>query len=385
MTQDMTITDRAFMAEALGLARRGLTTTTPNPMVGCVLVRDGKVIGRGWHERAGGPHAEINALRDAARSAGGDPDSPDAWRAAANGATCYVTLEPCSHTGRTGPCAEALVDAGISRVVYAMEDPNPEVSGTGFMRLREAGIEVSGPLLEDDALELNAGFVRRMLRGRPRVRCKLAMSLDGRTAMQSGESRWVTSRRAREDVQRLRAASCALISGVDTVLMDNASLTVRREDWPEAPEGELRQPLRVILDSKGRLKPDCELVKNRSPILVVHTGADINDEWPEHVEHLALPAFEGRVRLEAVLDELGRRGCNNVLVEAGATLAGSFLRRALLDEIIIYMAPKLMGNNARGLFDLPVDKMSGQLPLHINDIRAVGQDWRITAVPDVDS
>ncbi len=385
MTQDMTITDRAFMAEALGLARRGLTTTTPNPMVGCVLVRNGEVIGRGWHERAGGPHAEINALRDAARSAGGDPDSPDAWREAASGATCYVTLEPCSHTGRTGPCAEALVDAGVSRVVYAMEDPNPDVSGTGFMRLREAGIEVSGPLLEDDALELNAGFVRRMLRGRPRVRCKLAMSLDGRTAMQSGESRWVTSRRAREDVQRLRAASCALISGVDTVLMDNASLTVRREDWPEAPEGELRQPLRVILDSKGRLKPNCELVKNRSPILVVHTGAVINDEWPEHVEHIRLPAFEGRVRLEAVLDELGRRGCNNVLVEAGATLAGSFLRRALLDEIIIYMAPKLMGNNARGLFDLPVDKMSGQLPLHINDIRAVGQDWRITAVPDVDS
>ncbi|BFM21789.1 bifunctional diaminohydroxyphosphoribosylaminopyrimidine deaminase/5-amino-6-(5-phosphoribosylamino)uracil reductase RibD [Gilvimarinus japonicus] len=382
----MTITDRAYMAEALGLARRGLTTTTPNPMVGCLLVRDGEVIGRGWHERAGGPHAEINALRDAARSAGGDPDSPGAWRDAASGATCYVTLEPCSHTGRTGPCAEALVQAGIARVVYAMEDPNPEVSGAGFMRLREAGVEVSGPLLEEDALALNAGFVRRMTRGRPWVRCKLAMSLDGRTAMQSGESRWVTSRRAREDVQRLRAASCALISGVDTVLMDNASLTVRREDWIEAPsEGELRQPLRVILDSNQRLKPDCALVKNASPILVVHTGGELRHEWPEHVEHIELPALKGRVRVEAVLDELGRRGCNNVLVEAGATLAGSFLRRALLDEIIIYMAPKLMGNNARGLFDLPVDKMSGQLPLHINDIRAVGQDWRITAVPDMDS
>jgi diaminohydroxyphosphoribosylaminopyrimidine deaminase/5-amino-6-(5-phosphoribosylamino)uracil reductase len=382
----MTHTDRAYMAEALSLARHGLTTTTPNPMVGCLLVRDGAVIGRGWHEYAGGPHAEINALRDAASRAGGDPAQPTAWRDAAQGATCYVTLEPCSHTGRTGPCTEALVQAGVARVVYAMEDPNPEVSGAGFMRLREAGVEVSGPLLEDDALALNAGFVRRMINGRPWVRCKLAMSLDGRTAMQSGESRWVTSRRAREDVQRLRAASCALISGVDTVLMDNASLTVRREDWPEAPaEGELRQPLRVILDSNQRLKPDCALVKNVSPILVVHTGGELQHQWPDHVEHIQLPALKGRVRLEAVLDELGRRGCNNVLVEAGATLAGGFLRRALLDEIIIYMAPKLMGNNARGLFELPVDKMSGQLPLHINDIRAVGQDWRITATPDMDS
>lgn len=386
MTMTMTHTDRAYMAEALGLARHGLTTTTPNPMVGCLLVRDGEVIGRGWHEYAGGPHAEINALRDAASRAGGDAQQPQAWRDAAQGATCYVTLEPCNHTGRTGPCTEALVQAGIARVVYAMEDPNPEVSGAGFMRLREAGIEVAGPLLEDDALALNAGFVRRMMNGRPWVRCKLAMSLDGRTAMQSGESRWVTSRRAREDVQRLRAASCALISGVDTVLMDNASLTVRREDWIEAPaEGELRQPLRVILDSNQRLKPDCALVNNVSPILVVHTGGELQHDWPDHVEHIQLPALKGRVRLEEVLDELGRRGCNKVLVEAGATLAGGFLRRALLDEIIIYMAPKLMGNNARGLFDLPVDKMSGQLPLQINDIRAVGQDWRITAVPDMDS
>ncbi|WP_049722495.1 bifunctional diaminohydroxyphosphoribosylaminopyrimidine deaminase/5-amino-6-(5-phosphoribosylamino)uracil reductase RibD [Gilvimarinus polysaccharolyticus] len=383
---NMTISDRAFMAEALGLARRGLTTTTPNPMVGCVLVRDGNVIGRGWHQRAGGPHAEICALRDAAERIGESADDTAAWRRAVTGATCYVTLEPCSHTGRTGPCAQALVEAGVARVVYAMEDPNPAVAGGGIMHLRDAGIEVSGPLLEEDALELNAGFIRRMTRGRPWVRCKLAMSLDGRTAMQSGESRWVTSRRAREDVQRLRAASCALITGVDTVLIDNATLTVRREDWPEAPvDGELRQPLRVILDSNQRLHPDCELVKSRSPILVVHIGGELQHNWPDHVEHLALPALKGRVRLEALLDELGRRGCNTVLVETGATLAGGFLRRALLDEIIIYMAPKLLGNNARGLFDLPVDKMSGQLPLHINDIRAVGHDWRITAVPDLDS
>lgn len=386
MTLDTSIIDRVYMAEALELARRGLTSTTPNPMVGCLLLRDGRIIGRGWHQHAGGPHAEINALRDAAQNAGDQADDPSAWRRAAAGATCYVTLEPCSHTGRTGPCAEALIAAGIVRVVYAMEDPNPQVDGGGLMRLREAGIQVSGPVSEEQALALNEGYIRRMIYGRPIVRCKLAMSLDGRTAMDSGESHWVTGPRAREDVQRLRAASCAIISGVDTVLMDNASLTVRREQWPEAPaEGELRQPLRVILDSNQRLQPDCALTKNHSPILVLHTGGELRHQWPEHVEHLALPALNGRVRPEAVLDELARRGCNNVLVESGAVLAGSFLRRALLDEIIIYMAPKLLGHKARGLFDLPLDKMSSYLPLQIKDIRAVGHDWRITAVPDLDS
>lgn len=374
------------MAEALSLARRGLTTTTPNPAVGCVLLRDGEVIGRGWHRAAGEPHAEINALNDAVKQAGGDPNTPAERRNACEGADCYVTLEPCSHTGRTGPCAQALVEAGVARVIYALEDPNPEVSGTGFALLREAGIEVIGPVLEDEALALNRGFVKRMTRGLPLVSCKMAMSLDGRTAMASGESRWVTGRRAREDVQRLRAASCAIVTGVDTVLLDDASLTVRAEDWPEAPaQEEIRQPLRVVLDSTGRLSPDCALVQSPSPILLVHTREVDMAGWPDHVEHIVLAEREGGINPYALLRELGKRECNRVLVESGAKVAGSFLRMGMLDEMIIYMAPKLMGNRARGLFELPVDAMAGQLPLKITDMRAVGQDWRITAVPDFDS
>ncbi|UTF59694.1 bifunctional diaminohydroxyphosphoribosylaminopyrimidine deaminase/5-amino-6-(5-phosphoribosylamino)uracil reductase RibD [Gilvimarinus sp. DA14] len=375
-----------YMAEALSLARRGLQTTTPNPAVGCLLVRDGEVVGRGWHRVAGDHHAEINALRDATVNSGGNPDDPKAVRAACEGADCYVTLEPCSHTGRTGPCAEALVSADIARVIYAMEDPNPQVAGRGFEILREAGIEVLGPVLEDEALALNKGFVKRMTRGLPLVSCKLAMSLDGRTAMASGESHWVTARRAREDVQRMRAASCAIVSGVDTVLMDNASLTVRAEDWPEAPaDGEIRQPLRVVLDSKGRLTPDCALVQIESPILLLHTTEVDTTGWPEHVEHMVLAEREGGVNPYAVLRELAKRGCNRVMVEAGAKVAGSFLRMGMLDELVIYMAPKLLGNRARGLFELPIDAMAGQLPLKITDMRAIGQDWRITAVPDFDS
>ncbi|MDO3387225.1 bifunctional diaminohydroxyphosphoribosylaminopyrimidine deaminase/5-amino-6-(5-phosphoribosylamino)uracil reductase RibD [Gilvimarinus sp. SDUM040013] len=378
--------DSVYMAEALSLARRGIYTVTPNPAVGCVLVRDGVVIGRGWHKQAGGHHAEINAMRDACEQAGLDPNDAQARNQACAGADCYVTLEPCSHTGRTGPCAAALIEAGIARLVYAMEDPNPQVAGRGLEMLEDAGIAVAGPVLEDEALALNRGFVRRMSRGRPWMRCKLAMSLDGRTAMESGESHWVTARRAREDVQRLRAASCAIVSGVDTVLLDKASLTVRREDWLEAPEGEeIRQPLRVVLDSTGRLTADAPLVQLPFPILLIHTEEVDASGWPDHVEHLVVPARDGRVSPLAVVQELAKRGINEVLVEAGAKVAGSFLRLGLLDELIIYMAPKLLGNKARGLFDLPIDAMAGQLPLEIKDMRAVGQDWRITAVPDFDS
>ncbi|MDO6746203.1 bifunctional diaminohydroxyphosphoribosylaminopyrimidine deaminase/5-amino-6-(5-phosphoribosylamino)uracil reductase RibD [Gilvimarinus sp. 1_MG-2023] len=378
--------DSVYMAEALSLARRGIYTVTPNPAVGCVLVRDGQVIGRGWHQRAGDHHAEINAMRDACSQAGLAPDSLSARAAACRGATCYVTLEPCSHTGRTGPCAQAIIDAGIARVVYAMEDPNPQVAGRGLELIAEAGIPVAGPVLEDEALALNRGFVRRMTRRRPFIRCKMAMSLDGRTAMASGESQWITARRAREDVQRLRAASCAILSGVDTVLLDKASLTVRREDWLEAPaEGDIRQPLRVILDSTGRLTPDATLVQITSPILLIHTEEVDPAGWPDHVEHLVLPAREGRVSPLAVVQELAKREINEVLVEAGAKVAGSFLRLGLLDELVIYMSPKLLGNKARGLFELPIDAMAGQLPLDIKDMRAIGQDWRITAVPDFDS
>jgi len=367
--------DFDFMARAFRLAERGLYTTMPNPRVGCVLVKDGEVIGEGWHERAGEPHAEVNALIHAGERV--------------RGATAYVSLEPCSHTGRTGPCSQALIDAGISRVVYAMEDPNPLVSGRGIAIMRAGGIQVDGPVLEDDARALNPGFIRRMERKLPFVRCKLAMSLDGRTAMESGESKWITGPKARADVQRLRARSCAIVSGVDSVIQDNSSLTVRADelDLPNASDAAARQPLRVILDSRLRLPRNALMFKQQTPILLVHNGSATADQltgWPEFVELLALPAKDGRIDLHALLREVALRHCNEVLVEAGATLAGSFLRRGLLDEIIVYMAPKLLGSKARPIFELPLETMSASLALKIQDIRALGRDWRITASPDTE-
>jgi len=381
----MTInTDGAYMARALRLAELGRYTTMPNPRVGCVLVKDSHIIGEGWHKTAGDNHAEIMAL-----AAAGDR---------AQGSTAYVTLEPCSHQGKTGPCSEALIAANIKRLVYAMEDPNPKVAGQGLARLRDAGVEVTGPLLEDSALALNPGFIQRMVKHIPYVRCKMAMSLDGRTAMTSGESKWVTSRRAREDVQRLRARSCAVISSVDTVLFDDASLTVRKEDLNLDILSSIcttavaeKQPLRVILDSSLRLSEYSKLIQIASPILLVHAqtvsaSSDAHEyqdkKWPAHVELLSLPATDGKIDLRQLLLELGQRECNEVLLEAGPTLAGSFLRQGLLDEIIVYMAPKLLGSQAKPLFELPLQSMAAQLPLSIVDIRAVGSDWRITAKPD---
>ena len=368
--------DVEYMAQALRLAERGCYTTMPNPQVGCLLVKDDQVIAEGWHIRAGEGHAEVNALTAAGEKA--------------RGATAYVSLEPCSHTGRTGPCALALAEAGVVRVVYAMEDPNPQVSGQGIEMLRAAGVLVDGPLLEDDARALNPGFIKRMTRKLPYVRCKMAMSLDGRTAMASGESKWISNPKARTDVQRMRARSCAVISGIESVLQDNPSLNVRAAelDLPNAEAAAAKQPLRVILDSHLRLPRNAFLLGHESPILVVHNGAEANQDklvdWPAHVEFLALPARDGRINLEALLRELALRQCNEVLLETGATLAGSFLRRGLLDEIIIYMASKLMGSNARPLFDLPIDNMNAALALKITDMRALGQDWRITAMPDTE-
>ena len=376
--------DSALMARALRLAELGNYTTMPNPRVGCVLVKDGEVIAEGWHRKAGEGHAEVNAL-----AAAGD---------SARGATAYVTLEPCSHTGKTGPCSEALIRAGVSRVVYGMEDPNPSVAGRGLDMLRAAGIVVDGPVLEADAWGLNPGFIKRMEKGLPFVRCKLAMSLDGRTAMASGESKWVTARRAREDVQRLRARSCAIISGIDSVLSDDSSLTVREDEL--VLEAALQQqgvtpaavaaiqPLRVILDSQLRLPRSGALLNSQSPVLLVHAGADVDaaiaahGPWPAQVELVSLPGADGRIDLLKLLRLLAERQCNEVLVETGAVLAGSFLRRGLLDELVVYLAPKLLGSNARPLFELPLDTMAAQLPLTITDITAVGSDWRITARPD---
>lgn len=352
------------MLRALRLAERGLNTTTPNPRVGCVITDShGQVVGEGFHRKAGEAHAEVNALSAAGENA--------------RGATVYVTLEPCSHYGKTGPCADALIQAGVARVVYAMEDPNPQVAGEGLARIKAAGIAVDGPLLEEDARQLNIGFVQRMTRGRPFVRCKMAMSLDGRTAMASGESKWITGPDARADVQRLRARSCAIITGVESVINDNPALTVRLGEND-------RQPLRVILDSRGRCPKKAEILDQPGTTVIASLeGADLSSiEAGEFREVWRMPEKKGGIDLTALVRKLADEGCNEILVETGATLAGAFVAEGLVDEFVVYMAPMLMGSEARPLFQLPIGKMSGQLPLNIQDIRAVGPDWRIIALPD---
>ena len=366
----------AWMARALELARRGLYTTHPNPRVGCVLVKDGRVVGEGYHACAGEPHAEVHAL-----SAAGD---------AARGATAYVTLEPCSHQGRTGPCAQALIAAGVARVVVAMEDPNPAVAGRGIAMLREAGIEVAVGIAEDEARALNAGFVRRMDHGRPFVRLKMAMSLDGRTAMQSGESQWITGPEARRQVQRLRARSSAVLTGVESVIFDNSRLTVRADQLglPDAEAIASRQPLRVIVDSRLRLPEAAACLTEPGRTLVVAVEG-VEEERIARLtragaEVLTLPAgADGRVDLDAVLRHLAEvEQANEVLLETGATLAGAMLDAGLVDEMQLFVAPTLLGGDARPLFQLAgIETMAHQRGLEILDIRAVGQDWRITARP----
>ena len=363
--------DAGHMAEALRLAERGLYTAAPNPRVGALVVDSaGDVAGRGYHVRAGEPHAEIHALTEAG--------------ARARGATCYVTLEPCAHRGRTGPCAEALIEAGVSRVVFGHEDPNPKVAGAGIERLRQAGIVVDGPLLESEARALNPGFIRRMATGRPLVRIKMAMSLDGRTAMADGHSFWITGPAARADVQRLRGRSCAIVSSARTVQRDQASLTVRPLEFglDEPGLGE-RQPLRVVLDSRGELQPDQPFFRAGLPALVVTTSAS-GREAEGDVEWVSLPGADGRVDLRALLAELARRECNEVLVEAGSELAAGFLRQGLCDELVLYVAGKLMGSDAMPLFRLPLDRMDEALPTRIAECRVVGRDLRITAIPELD-
>lgn len=367
------LSDRQLMARAIQLAERGLYTTGPNPRVGCVLAHDGEVVGEGWHVRAGEGHAEVNALAQAG--------------ARARGATAYVTLEPCSHFGKTPPCADALVNAGVSRVVAAMQDPNPQVAGRGLQRLRDAGIEVECGLLEAEADQLNRGFIKRMQQGLPWVRLKLAMSLDGRTAMASGESQWITGPQARADVQRLRARSGAVISGADSVLLDDSALTVRAAELGLEPELAAlvvqRQPLRVLVDGRLRVPLQRRLFREPGPVLVACADAwgREADYQAQQLELLALPGNAGQVDLPQLLAELAQRGCNEVLVESGAALAGAFWQAGLVDELIIYMAPRLLGSNARPLLQLPFDAMSQAQDLQIVDMRALGNDWRITARP----
>lgn len=359
-------TDHIYMARALRLAERGLLTTDPNPRVGCVLVKQGELVGEGWHERAGEPHAEIHALQQAGMQAAG--------------ATAYVTMEPCCHQGRTPPCTEALITAGVARVVAALEDPNPQVAGKGLAALQQAGIDTRSGVLAAESERLNAGFVMRMRHGRPRVRCKLAMSVDGRTAMASGESRWITAAPARRDVHRLRARSSAIMTGIETVLADNPSLTAR--DGDDAKDA-TRQPLRVILDSRLRTPPAAKLLQMPGKTLVITGVTDAGKGTPlarEGVEIVTLPLQGGRLDLSAVMQYLGTLQMNEVHLEAGATLSGALLQAGLIDELVIYMAPHLMGDAARGLFALPgLESMAQRVPLSITDMRAVGEDWRITA------
>lgn len=355
-----------FMAQALRLAGRGRYTTFPNPRVGCVVVRDGQVVGEGWHERTGEAHAEVHALCLA-----GDK---------ACGAELFVTLEPCSHQGRTPPCADALIAAGIRRAWVAMQDPNPLVAGQGIARLREAGIEVEVGLLQAAARELNRGFVSRMERGRPFVTLKLAASLDGRTAMASGESKWITGEAARADVHRLRAEAGAVLSSSATVLADDPALTVRTGERVE------RQPDRIVLDARGRVPADARvwhqdgagrwwMVGSGSP-----AASHAAPAGPARLE--IVRNHEGLLDLPAVLAKLAKCEINSVLVECGPTLAGALLRENRVDELVVYLAPSLLGDSARGLASIPgLERLAARIQLQFTDVRRVGPDLRITAVP----
>ena len=357
--------DEIYMARALKLAARGRFTTHPNPNVGCVIVKDGQIVGEGFHYRAGEPHAEVHALRMAGEKA--------------QGATAYVTLEPCSHHGRTPPCCEALIAAGVSRVVAAMQDPNPQVAGRGLYRLQQEGVDVSHGLMMNEAEALNKGFLKRMRTGFPWIQLKMGASLDGRTAMASGESQWITSPQARRDVQRLRAQSHAILTSSATVLADDPALTVR---WDELnadtqalyPQENLRQPLRIVIDSQNRVTPQHRIVEQAGETLFARTRED-ERQWPENVRTLLVPEHNGRLDLVVLMMLLGKQQINSIWVEAGPTLAGALLEAGLVDELIVYIAPKLLGSDARGLCVLPgLEKLEQAPHFKFNEIRHVGPD-----------
>ena len=347
------------MSRALELARRGMYSTHPNPRVGCVLVKDGQVVGEGWHQQAGGPHAEVVALENAGENA--------------VGARCYVTLEPCSHQGRTGPCCETLVEAGVTSVVAAMGDPNPSVAGQGIERLRKAGIDTSLGLMQAQAEALNPGHVMRMTQGRPYIRCKMAMSLDGRTAMADGQSKWITGEAARADVQALRAVSSAVMTGVDTVLADDPSLNVREVDIGE------RESLRIVLDRNLRLPREAKMLSLPGRTLVYTCSTDDDRIALLNKQGAEIHRLEPQGFLTGVMQDLASIEINEVLLESGATLAGAMIEAGLVDEIILYQAPVLMGDEARGLFQLPgVKGMDSKLELTLLDERMVGKDRKLT-------
>jgi diaminohydroxyphosphoribosylaminopyrimidine deaminase/5-amino-6-(5-phosphoribosylamino)uracil reductase len=353
--------DHEFMARALRLAEHGLFSTSPNPRVGCVIVKDGLVVGEGWHHRAGEAHAEINALQAAGEAAGG--------------ATAYVTLEPCSHHGRTPPCAEALIAAKVGRVVAAMQDPNPQVAGEGLAQIRQAGIRVECGLLASEAQELNVGFVARMTRGRPWLRMKMAGSLDGKTALQNGVSQWITGPAARQDGHRWRARACAILTGIGTVRDDDPQLNVRGVDTS-------RQPLKVVVDSRLELSLDAQVLRDGNVLVAaaVDDAARVAALRQLGVDVVFLPGPGDKVDLPALMVELGRRGINEVHAEAGFKLNGSLLQAGLVDELLLYLAPCLIGDAARGMFNLPpLESLDGKRSLVMRDARLVGTDLRLLA------
>jgi diaminohydroxyphosphoribosylaminopyrimidine deaminase/5-amino-6-(5-phosphoribosylamino)uracil reductase len=355
------VADHEFMARALQLAERGLISTTPNPRVGCVIVRDGVIVGEGWHLRAGEPHAEVNALQAAA--------------GAVAGATAYVTLEPCSHHGRTPPCCEALQAAGVRRVVAAMLDPNPLVAGQGLAWLRDSGVVTECGLMENEARELNIGFVSRMTRGRPWLRLKAAASLDGRTALSSGESQWITGADARRDGHGWRARACAILTGIGTVRDDNPQLNVRDVETT-------RQPLRVVVDSRLEMRHDARILDGGRVLVVAAVDNPLQASVLEQAgaEVICLPNADGKVDLAALMRELAKRGINELHVEAGFKLNGSLLREGLVDELLLYLAPCLIGDASSGLFKLPeLNALADKRLLQWRDVRQVGGDLRIIA------
>ena len=357
--------DHEMMSLALCIAEAGLLTSSPNPRVGCVLVKDGQIIGQGAHLKTGEPHAEVMALRDAAQKF---PNS-------IKGATAYVTLEPCSHFGRTPPCANALVDAGVARVVVAMQDPNPKVAGNGLRILAAAGIAVEHGLMEAQARELNIGFVTRMTKNKPYVRVKIAASLDGRTALANGESKWITGEAARQDVQQWRARSCAILTGVGTVLADNPQMNVRIPST--------RQPLKVIVDSQLRAPTDSNILKDGN-VLIAYSQASEAQKLALSVAgaELIKVGSQPQVCLKTLLSELAERGINEVMVEAGQTLNGALLAAGLIDEFIFYYAPLILGADARGMLAIPALKtMQDRIALQLVDTRQIGQDIRVRAKP----
>jgi len=353
--------DHEFMGQALELAGRGLYTTTPNPRVGCVIARDGVLVGRGWHEKAGLAHAEVLALKEASDRA--------------RGATLYVNLEPCSHHGRTPPCVDAIVAAGIKRVIAAMQDPNPKVAGSGFTRLRAAGIGIEHGLKENEARELNNGFIARLTRGRPWVRMKIAASLDGRTALANGKSQWITGEPARADGHRWRARACAILTGFGTVRDDDPQLNVRGVDTP-------RQPLKIVVDSKFETSPSARLLKEGKTLVVgaVNDAKRIASLKGAGAEVVIIPNDGGKVELFRLMEELARRELNEIHVEAGTKLNGSLLQAGVVDELLVYLAPRVIGDSGRGMFGLPqLTDLSQTTALKIREVERIGEDLRIVA------